>query len=597
MGASAEFAAPPHPRPARRAVRRGAGRVRAELKHGALRRPGRSYSIGTGVDPDEAWPRQLAARLADLELDLVANLAVNGSTADDVATEQMPDLESLAPDLASLLVGVNDVVQGVPEERYGARVSEILDGLLQLLPASGLFGVATPDYTASRQGTAYGLPVAAARRGPAQQRDPAWRLRVPRHRVCGRHVRHQRGGVWHGGHARRGRPAPSGAQYARWVDAIEPAWRRCWRYHRTTDEHATSELPIRVRMAPSPTGPLHIGTARTSLYNFLFARHFGGTYVLRVEDTDLARGTADLESDIIDNLHWLGITWDEGPQVAGGDDIGPFAPYRQSQRSDALRARRPTGSLERRTPTTAGARRRSSRPFATSRSATHEAPRYNGRCLRLTDADRAPFEAEGRQPALRFKVPPEKVRFDDLIRGEVEFDNALLGDFIIVRGDGIAALPLRGGDRRRGDGDQPRRSRRGPPLEHAKAHRPDPGARLSRAEVRAHPADPECRPLEDEQAQVADVDHRLSRAGLPARGDGQLPCLPGLEPRDRGGDLHAGRADRSASTSAHVHKGGAVFDKDRLDYLERGLHPQPGRWAARRCACGRSCRMRWTTGS
>ena len=100
----------------------------------------------------------------------------------------------------------------------------------------------------------------------------------------------------------------------------------------------TSEQPIRARMAPSPTGPLHIGTARTSLYNFLFARHFGGTYVLRIEDTDLVRSTADYERDIIDNLHWLGITWDEGPQVAGGEDIGPFGPYRQSNRSELYAA-------------------------------------------------------------------------------------------------------------------------------------------------------------------------------------------------------------------------------------------------------------------
>src|SRR5439155_600262 len=75
---------------------------------------------------------------------------------------------------------------------------------------------------------------------------------------------------------------------------------------------------VRVRMAPSPTGPLHIGTARTSLYNYLFARHVGGTYVLRIEDTDAARGSDELERDIIDHLHWLGISWDEGPEVAGG---------------------------------------------------------------------------------------------------------------------------------------------------------------------------------------------------------------------------------------------------------------------------------------
>ncbi len=194
--------------------------------------------------------------------------------------------------------------------------------------------------------------------------------------------------------------------------------------------------PIRVRMAPSPTGPLHLGTARTSLYNFLFARHVGGTYVLRVEDTDFERGTEAFESDIIDNLHWLGISWDEGPQVAGGEDIGPYAPYRQSQRMELY-----AGEADRLlasgaayhcycTPDELDVVRK-------EQERNHEAPRYNGRCLRLTDAERASFKAEGRRPALRFKVPPEKIGFDDLIRGEVEFDNGLLGDFVIVRGDGM----------------------------------------------------------------------------------------------------------------------------------------------------------------
>jgi glutamyl-tRNA synthetase len=200
-----------------------------------------------------------------------------------------------------------------------------------------------------------------------------------------------------------------------------------------SDPEAT---PIRVRMAPSPTGPLHIGTARTSLYNYLFAKHVGGTYVLRVEDTDVARGTDEWERDIIDNLHWLGISWDEGPQVAGGDDIGPFAPYRQSQRMD-LYAREADRLLASAagyhcycTPDELDAVRH-------EQERKHEAPRYNGRCLRLTDADLAAFEAEGRRPALRLRVPPEKIRFDDLIRGEVEFDNTLLGDFVIVRSNGM----------------------------------------------------------------------------------------------------------------------------------------------------------------
>lgn len=197
----------------------------------------------------------------------------------------------------------------------------------------------------------------------------------------------------------------------------------------------TSERPIRVRMAPSPTGPLHIGTARTSLYNFLFARHHGGTYVLRIEDTDLARSTVEQEQDIIDNLHWLGITWDEGPQVARGDDIGPFAPYRQSMRLD-LYAAEAARLLESGAAYHCWCAPEELEAVRREQESKKEAPRYNGRCLRLTDADRAQFDAEGRRPAIRFRVPPETIRFDDLIRGEVEFDNRLLGDFVIVRADG-----------------------------------------------------------------------------------------------------------------------------------------------------------------
>ncbi len=193
---------------------------------------------------------------------------------------------------------------------------------------------------------------------------------------------------------------------------------------------------MRVRMAPSPTGPLHIGTARTSLYNYLTARHSGGTYVLRIEDTDVARSTPEFERDIIDGLHWLGISWDEGPQVAGGEDVGPHAPYRQSARME-LYAREAdrllAGGAAYRcwcTPEELEAVRR-------EQEARKEAPRYNRRCLNLTDAERAELEAAGRPAAIRFKVEPETIRFDDLIRGEVEFDNALLGDFIIVRTDGM----------------------------------------------------------------------------------------------------------------------------------------------------------------
>ncbi len=199
--------------------------------------------------------------------------------------------------------------------------------------------------------------------------------------------------------------------------------------------------PIRVRMAPSPTGPLHIGTARTSLYNFLTARHAGGTYVLRIEDTDAARSTPEFERDIIDNLHWLGISWDEGPQVAGGDDVGEHGPYRQSARMERYAA-----EVERLLASGAAYRCYcSADELETARraqDAAKEPPRYSGRCRTLTDAERAAFEAQGRRPAIRFAVPAETIHFDDLIRGEVAFDNALLGDFVIVRADGMPLYHL-----------------------------------------------------------------------------------------------------------------------------------------------------------
>src|SRR5262245_35915922 len=163
------------------------------------------------------------------------------------------------------------------------------------------------------------------------------------------------------------------------------------------------ESAMRVRMAPSPTGPLHIGTARTSLYNYLTARHSGGTYVLRIEDTDVARSTPEFERDIIDGLHWLGISWDEGPQVAGGEDTGPHAPYRQSARTE-LYAREvdrllASGAAYRCwcTPEELEAVRR-------EQEARREAPRYSRRCLNLTDAERAERLASGSPAAIRFKV-------------------------------------------------------------------------------------------------------------------------------------------------------------------------------------------------
>ena len=220
---------------------------------------------------------------------------------------------------------------------------------------------------------------------------------------------------------------------------------------------------MRVRMAPSPTGPLHIGTARTSLYNYLAARHEGGTYVLRIEDTDAARSTVEFERDIIDNLHWLGISWDEGPQVAGGEDIGPFAPYRQSQRME-LYAREADRLLE------AGAAYRcwctpeeleavrtaagGGQGAAALQRALPEPDRCGARRLRGGGS------AIGH--SLQGRTGDDPLRRPRARRGRVRQRAARrLRDRPQRRG---AALPLRGRRRRRGDGDHPRHPRRGSPV-------------------------------------------------------------------------------------------------------------------------------------
>ena len=193
---------------------------------------------------------------------------------------------------------------------------------------------------------------------------------------------------------------------------------------------------IRVRIAPSPTGPLHLGTARTALFNYLFARHTGGTFVFRLEDTDVARSTDAFEKDILDGLHWLGITWDEGPGVAGGDETGPYAPYRQMKRLPQYAA-----AAERLlatdnaypcfcTPEELDADRK-------AQEAQKLPARYVGRCAALTPAERAAREAEGSRGALRFRVRSGVVGWNDIIRDRVEIDTSNLGgDFVIVRGDG-----------------------------------------------------------------------------------------------------------------------------------------------------------------
>ncbi len=193
---------------------------------------------------------------------------------------------------------------------------------------------------------------------------------------------------------------------------------------------------VRVRFAPSPTGPLHIGGLRTALFNYLFARRRGGTFILRIEDTDVARSTPEYERDILTGLDWTGMRWDEGPDPDNGVDRGPYAPYRQMQRLD--RYHEAAAALLAAdlaypcycTPEELDAERK-------RQEAAHQPPRYSGRCARLAPEERAAFEREGRRPATRFRVADRTISFDDLVRGRVEIDAANLGgDFVILRADG-----------------------------------------------------------------------------------------------------------------------------------------------------------------
>lgn len=190
---------------------------------------------------------------------------------------------------------------------------------------------------------------------------------------------------------------------------------------------------IKVRFAPSPTGPLHIGGARSALFNWLFARRYGGQFIVRIEDTDLERSSRESEENILDSLRWLGLDWDEGVLVGG-----PNGPYRQTERLDIYR-RYTQQLLE------SGWVYRcycSEEELAAMREAQlaagEDTPRYTGKCRNLSEEECRRLEAEGRRPVMRFRVPEGKViTIRDKVRGDVSFDCGGIGDFIIVKSDGI----------------------------------------------------------------------------------------------------------------------------------------------------------------
>ena len=192
-----------------------------------------------------------------------------------------------------------------------------------------------------------------------------------------------------------------------------------------------SKKPVRVRFAPAPTGHLHVGGARTALFNYLFARRHKGAFLLRLEDTDPARSSEEYYDSIIDALTWLGLEWDEGPEVGG-----KYGPYRQSERRAVYdeyldKLRESGGAYECFcTPEELDERRERMR-------AAGEAPRYDGRCADLSPAERERLAQQGLKPCLRFRLDQEAdLAFEDLIRGRVEIKAADLDDFVIARPDG-----------------------------------------------------------------------------------------------------------------------------------------------------------------
>jgi nondiscriminating glutamyl-tRNA synthetase len=188
---------------------------------------------------------------------------------------------------------------------------------------------------------------------------------------------------------------------------------------------------VRVRFAPSPTGQLHIGNVRTALFNWLFARQRGGVFILRIEDTDVDRSEARYETQLMEDLKWLGIDWDEGPDVGG-----PYPPYRQSDKMDVYREYAERLIREQKAYYCFCTAEELERDRAQA-MAEQRQPNYSGKCRNIDLTEAAKRRAAGEPAAIRLQIPARPIRFHDIVRGNVEFSNEVVSDPIIVRSSGM----------------------------------------------------------------------------------------------------------------------------------------------------------------
>ncbi|MEB2359498.1 glutamate--tRNA ligase [Bacillus pumilus] len=188
---------------------------------------------------------------------------------------------------------------------------------------------------------------------------------------------------------------------------------------------------VRVRYAPSPTGHLHIGNARTALFNYLFARSQGGKFIIRIEDTDQKRNVEGGEESQLRHLQWLGIDWDESIDKDGG-----YGPYRQSERNDIYK-KYYDELLEKDLAYKCYCTAEELEEEREAQIARSEMPRYSGKCSHLSKEEEDKLIAEGREPSIRFRVPKgEIIKFDDMVKGDISFETDGIGDFVIVKKDG-----------------------------------------------------------------------------------------------------------------------------------------------------------------